>query len=83
MANRLPTVKEFAERKAVLWLSKRVDEWPISVDLGDSDDPITVDLSVSECTWLGGSVVYHAGCGTTLMKCVAANGREMCIDKIA
>jgi hypothetical protein len=41
-----------------------------------------VELTPKECTYLGGTVKYWDGCGT-LMKCVAANGREMCIDELS
>ena len=65
-----------------LALAKRIDQWPTQVSPTGSGSTV-VALTVRECTWLGGTVVFWASCGTTLMKCVGANGREMCIDKIA
>jgi hypothetical protein len=73
------SAKEFENRKAELSKVKRVDEWPV---VAGGHGTIAVPLTVSECVWLGGTVVYHADCGTTLMKCVGANGRETCITEI-
>jgi hypothetical protein len=74
--------KEFEHRKAELIKTKRVHEWPEWPEVAGQPGTIAVPLTVSECVWLGGTVVYHSSCGTTLMKCVGANGREMCIDKV-
>jgi hypothetical protein len=75
------TVREFEKRKAELWASKRVHEWP-EILTPDGPGQVVVNLSVTECTYLGGRVEYWSSCGTTNMKCVAANGHEMCIDEI-
>jgi hypothetical protein len=75
------TVKQFEARRAELWAKKRVHEWP-EVLGGHGPGQVVVELTVSECTYLGGSVQYWSSCGGTNMKCVAANGHEMCIDQI-
>ncbi|HMK18178.1 MAG TPA: hypothetical protein VK492_08265 [Chitinophagaceae bacterium] len=72
------TEAEFEARKAKLLIDKKVDSWPTP---GQTNGTV-VALTVSECTWLGGTVEYWASCGGTLMKCRGANGREMCIDEI-
>lgn len=66
----------FEERKEILERAKNVKAWP------PKDTVVVVPLTVSECTWLGGTVAFWANCGTTFMKCVGASGREMCIDAI-
>jgi hypothetical protein len=71
-----PSVAEVRQ----LSVAKQVASWPVRVD---TTGTLVVALTVKECTWLGGSVVYWSSCGGTLMKCVGASGREMCIDKIA
>ncbi len=71
--------RELPQIRSQLLQKKRVGQWPAKLG---GPGGIVVELSVTECTWLGGSVVFHAGCGTTLMKCVAPNGHEMCIDEI-
>jgi hypothetical protein len=81
VTDRALTPEEFEERKAALWVSKRVDEWPKVLDPNDCG-PVVMAISVSECTWLGGSVVYHGSCDTA-MKCVGPNGYETCITEIA
>ena len=68
--------KEFADRKERLLQLKNVDAWL------PKDTVFVVNLSVSECTWLGGTVAHWPSCGGTSMKCVGSNGREMCIDTI-
>ena len=75
------TVKQFETRKAELWAKKRVHEWP-EVLGPHGPGQVVVQLTVSECTYLGGSVQYWSSCGGTFMKCVAANGHEMCIDEV-
>ena len=72
--------KEFAERKKQLLKTKQVNKWPVKIK--GQPGSIVVDLTVSECTWLGGKVEYWASCGGTSMKCVGANGREICITEI-
>lgn len=74
--------REFAERKKSLLKAKNVDKWPLRGTLTRRPGQFVVALSVSECTWLGGSVVYWSNCGDTLMKCVGPSGREMCIDTV-
>ncbi len=69
---------EQALRRPALELFE-VDRTPVAPE---EPDVAPVELTVSECTWLGGSVVFWASCGGTLMKCVGANGRETCIDEI-
>jgi hypothetical protein len=68
--------QDLADRKASLLQTKNVDAWPVK------DSVLVVNLSVSECTWLGGTVTFWSSCQTTNMKCVGANGREMCIDTV-
>src|SRR5437763_16222164 len=73
--------KEFAARKERLIRSKNVAKWPPASKLGQPGQ-IVVDLSVTECTFLGGKVEYWSSCGATLMKGVGSNGNAMCIDTI-
>jgi len=63
----------------VLYAQKNVSKWPGRAGLPGG---MVVALTVSECTWLGGKVEYWSSCEGTLMKCVGANGHEMCIDTI-
>ena len=72
-------IDSLEQRKAELSKVKRVDEWPV---VAGGHGTIAVPLTVSECVWLGGTVVYHADCGTTQMKCVGANGHETCITEV-
>ncbi len=65
-----------------LAVAKQVDLWPGQVDV-PRPGTVVVELTVKECVWLGGTVTFWASCGTTLMKCVGASGREMCIDELA
>jgi len=72
--------KEFDARKKQLRKTKQMNKWPTKVAVHPGT--FVVDLTVSECIWLGGKVVYWDGCEGTLMKCVAENGREMCISEV-
>ncbi len=74
--------KEFAERKKHLRKIKQVNKWPPKGTIKGQPGQFVVALTVSECTWLGGTVVYWPHCGSTKMKCVGPSGREMCIDEI-
>jgi hypothetical protein len=67
---------EFDQRRERLRKIKNVDRWSAPGTV------VVVNLTVSECTWLGGTVTFWSDCGGTLMKCVGGNGREMCIDEI-
>jgi hypothetical protein len=73
--------EEFEARRAELIKDKKVREWPEVLDPDRPGGGLVVNLTVSECTWLGGTVVHWPYCGT-LMKCVGPSGREMCIDKV-
>lgn len=42
--------------------------------------PPSVPLTIAECEALGGTVQYHSGCGTTLLKC-SNRGYAACITK--
>ncbi len=44
---------------------------------------MVVALTASECTWLGGTVIFWGNCEGTNQKCVGANGRERCITTAA
>jgi len=74
--------KKFAERKKQLRKIKQVNKWPKKLTPKRQPGQIVVELTVSECTWLGGTVAYWPHCGGTLMKCVGPSGREMCINEI-
>lgn len=63
--------------KKKLIVEKKVNSWPRPGNKG-----IAIPLTTQECTWLGGKVVYGSNCEGTLQKCVAENGREMCISEV-
>jgi hypothetical protein len=73
------SAQQFKQRQAELLQSKNVQKWPVKAGIAGN---FTIDLTVSECTFLGGKVEFWADCGTTLMKCTAPNGHAMCIDEI-
>src|SRR6476646_7236974 len=70
------TAQEFKQRQAGLVQSKNIQKWPVKAGIAGN---FTIDLSVSECTWLGGKVEYWGDCSTTQMKCTGPNGHSMCI----
>jgi len=72
--------KEFNERKKQLQKAKQVNKWPTRIRTQPGQ--FAIDLTVTECIWLGGRVEYWEDCGTTLMMCVGANGRATCITEI-
>jgi len=69
--------RDFRIRRERLLVAKKVDNWSPG-----QPGQFTVELTVSECTWLGGKVTYWGNCEGTQMKCTAANGREMCVDEV-
>jgi hypothetical protein len=70
------------ERKKRLLKLKRVNKWHPKGTIKGQPGSVVVDLTVSECTWLGGKVEHWSGCEGTLMKCVGQNGRETCITEV-
>ena len=46
----------------------------------DTIAPPSVPLTILECESLGGTVQYHPGCSTTLLKC-SNRGYAACITK--
>lgn len=74
--------KEFADRKEHLLKTKQVNQWAPKGTIKGQPGQFLVELTVSECTWLGGTIVYWSSCGGTLMKCVGSSGRERCIDEV-
>lgn len=74
--------KEFAEKKKNLLKIKQVDKWAPKGTIKGQTGQFVVELTPQECTFLGGTVVYWPHCADTYMKCVASNGREMCVDEL-
>lgn len=74
--------KEFDENKKKLLEAKQVNRWAPNGSIKGQTGQFVVELTPQECTFLGGSVVYWPWCSGTYMKCVASNGREMCVDEL-
>lgn len=76
------STKAFEENKTKLLEAKQVNRWAPKGSIKGQTGQFVVELTPQECTFLGGTVVYWAWCSDTYMKCVASNGREMCVDEL-
>jgi hypothetical protein len=56
---------------------KKVEQWD-----KDNTGDFSVPLTIGECEALGGTVQYHPGCGSTLLKC-SNRGYAACITELA
>ena len=74
------TQEEIAQIKQRLMVEKKVDKWPTKLD-GSVGSGTVVELTASECTWLGGTVVFWGNCAGEYQKCIGSNGHEACITE--